>query len=188
MKNLIFFVASLTLLCASCTSSEKTDEETQNEQNQDIVINHEDSVIGEMDEETNEVDSVEQTTSINISQGQTTSSISNEKEDSVESVDSHTRVTENIVDQPEQRRTPSENEIIIYTYPPRAKVYIDNRYVGLSPCIVQKDDFNHILVVDKKGYFKIDEAVNLGGKKHLIYNLVKIDEKSRSIYDPKVDD
>ena len=80
------------------------------------------------------------------------------------------------------------DEIMIYSYPPRAKIYLDNKFVGISPCTVKRDNRTHTLTIEKNGYFKVNEKISFTDKKYIIYNLVKIDEKTRSIYDPKVDD
>lgn len=81
-----------------------------------------------------------------------------------------------------------EDEIVIYSFPPRANVYIDGKLIGTSPCAIKKDYKEHKLEIDKKGYFKVSEHINLGNPKYLIHNLTKIDERTRNIYDPRTDD
>lgn len=82
----------------------------------------------------------------------------------------------------------AENSIIIYSFPPKANIYIDFELVGLTPFTIENDNFEHEILLERKGYLQIVDTINFHNKKNLIYNLIKIDKKTRSIYDPKIDD
>lgn len=80
------------------------------------------------------------------------------------------------------------DEIMVYTFPPRARIYIDGENVGTSPCAIKKDNALHNIKIEKNGYFSISENIGFSDKTNISFNLTKINPRTRLIYNPKNDD
>lgn len=208
MKNYLLMSVQIALICASCSKSDNNDEEATNQNGQDTIIvlvgdvvnSHNDSIASEVTTDTFASKPVSTKTQNHRTETKPTKRYDSVKEDTtipndltqVEPLevpsDTISYNDSELISEATPQSVNPENGITIYSFPPRAKVYLDNKYVGISPCAVELDDENHTLVIDKHGYYKVDEIVNFEGKKYLVYNLVKIDERTRNFYDPKTDD
>ena len=199
MKHCLIVLASLAIIFSACSNSETKNEAENNECKLKTNI-LEPKALNETDSDTSfivsdVIDSIEYVPS---KQSLLKHSVTQKVDNTVETV---TRIGNNLIDDTVKKKengicnsnsiheNSSKQMITIYTYPPRAKVYLDNNYVGISPCPVLRDNNDHFLVINKNAkYYTVYDTVNLKSNKYLIYNLVKVDPKSRNTYNPELDD
>lgn len=206
MKKILFALTMIALLCASCSPT-NTQSEESNEVKQVEAIDSEDPINNIIVDNEYQVEVTDTSSSASMTNNaMSSSSLIHKKQipsqdatkvplsqdeasnSSVVNITGHN--SDNMQCEPVAVNVLNQNggNIIIYTFPPRAKIYLDNEYVGTSPYSASIDNMNHVLVVEKAGYFKIDEIVNFKNKTNLVFNLTKLDESTRLIYDPSVDD